>query len=52
MLSANEQLLTDKQLRDASPEQIWDLIARINIMLQRNGEPGLVRREAEETRKD
>ena len=47
MLPADEQLLTDKDLREASSDQINDLIARINLMLQRNGEPGLVRRGAE-----
>lgn len=49
MLSADEQLLTDKDLREASPDQINDLIARINLMLQMNGEPGLVKRGAEES---
>jgi hypothetical protein len=37
-----EELLTDKQLRDASTDQITDLVARIDMMLRSCGEPGLV----------
>lgn len=46
MLPHDEQLLTDKQLREASAEQINDLIDRINLLLQRRGEGGLMRRPA------
>lgn len=46
MVPHDEQLLTDKQLREASAEQINDLIARIDLLLQRRGEGGLVRRPA------
>ena len=38
-----EELLTDQQLREASPEQISALVARIDMELRRRGEPGLVR---------
>lgn len=48
MLPHNEQLLTDQQLRNATPDQINDLVARINLMLQMRGEPGLVRRSHED----
>ena len=38
-----EELLTDQQLREASLDQINDLVARIDMMLRSRGEPGLVR---------
>jgi hypothetical protein len=34
-------LLTDKQLRDASDEQLQDLIARVDLLLRSKGQPGL-----------
>jgi hypothetical protein len=43
MVPQFEELLTDQQLREASPDQINDLVARIDLMLRRRGEPGLVR---------
>jgi hypothetical protein len=42
MLPHEQQLLTDQQLRDASVDQIEDLVQRINLMMQMRGEPGLV----------
>jgi hypothetical protein len=39
-----EELLTDDQLRNATSDQINDLLTRIDMMLQRRGEPGIVRR--------
>jgi len=43
-----EQLLTDQQLKEASPEQINDLVHRIDMTLQMRGEFGLVRRQHDE----
>jgi hypothetical protein len=34
-------LLTDQQLRDASYEQLQDLIARVDLLLRSKGQPGL-----------
>jgi hypothetical protein len=34
MLPDDQQLLTDKQLRDASDEQVQDLIARLDLLLR------------------
>jgi hypothetical protein len=42
MLRHERKLLTDQQLRDASRDQLEDLVHRINLMLQARGEPGLV----------
>jgi hypothetical protein len=42
MLPHERKLLTDRQLRDASFEQIEDLVQRINLMMQGRGQPGLV----------
>ena len=42
MVSHNEQLLTDEQLRNASLEQIEDLVQTINLALQQRGIDGLV----------
>jgi len=44
-----EELLTDKQLREASTDQINDLVARIDMEIRRRGEPGLVLREPDDT---
>ena len=40
MLPHERKLLTDQQLRDASMDQIEDLVQRINLMLQGRGELG------------
>jgi hypothetical protein len=42
LLPHEEPLLTDKQLWDASLDQIEDLVQRINFALQERGIPGLV----------
>jgi hypothetical protein len=42
VLPHERELLTDQQLRDASIDQIEDLVQRINLMLQGRGIPGLV----------
>jgi hypothetical protein len=41
-------LLTDQQLRDASLDQLEDLVQRINLSLQERGMPGLVWRQTPE----
>ena len=41
MLPEDQQLLTDQQLRDASYEQLQDLIARVDLLLRSKGQPGL-----------
>ena len=40
MLPDDQQLLSDQQLRDASDEQLQDLIARVDLLLSK-GQPGL-----------
>ena len=42
MVSHDEQLLTDEQLRNASLEQIEDLVQTINLALQQRGIDGLL----------
>jgi hypothetical protein len=42
LLPHEEELLTDQQLRDASVEQIENLVQRINLALQLRGMDGLV----------
>ena len=42
MLPHERKLLTDQQLRDASFDQIEDLVQRINLIMQGRGEAGLV----------
>jgi hypothetical protein len=44
LLPNDQQLLTDQQLRDASDEQLQDLIARIDLLLRTKGQPGLTER--------
>jgi hypothetical protein len=41
LLSEDQQLLSDQQLRDASDEQLQDLIARLDLLLRSKGQPGL-----------
>jgi hypothetical protein len=41
LLSEDQQLLSDQQLRDASFEQLQDLIARLDLLLRSRGQPGL-----------
>jgi hypothetical protein len=40
MLPHERKLLTDRQLREASRDQIEDLVQRLNLILQERGEPG------------
>lgn len=42
MLPHEEELVTDQQLREASVEQIENLVQRINLALQLRGMDGLV----------
>jgi hypothetical protein len=41
LLPDDQQLLSDQQLRDASDEQLQDLIARLDLLLRSKGQPGL-----------
>ena len=36
-------LLNDQQIRDASPDQLEDLVEQINLALRERGLPGLAR---------
>jgi hypothetical protein len=40
MLPHERKLLTDQQLRDASRDQIEDLVQRLNLILREREEPG------------
>ena len=42
MIPHESPLLTDEQLRDASFEQLEELVHRINLALQERGLPGVV----------
>jgi hypothetical protein len=48
LLPHERKLLTDQQLRDASIDQIEDLVHRLNLVLQERGVPGLVWQRASE----
>jgi hypothetical protein len=50
MLPHERQLVTDQQLRDASVDQIEDLVQRINLMMRMRGLPGVVWRTTPEDR--
>jgi hypothetical protein len=41
LLPDDQQLLSDQQLRDASDEQLQDLIARVDLLLRSKGQTGL-----------
>jgi hypothetical protein len=41
LLPDDQQLLSDQQLRDASDEQLQDLIARLDLLMRNKGQPGL-----------
>jgi hypothetical protein len=41
LLPEDQQLLSDQQLRDASFEQLQDLIARLDLLMRSKGQPGL-----------
>jgi hypothetical protein len=40
MLPHERKLLTDRQLKEASRDQIEDLVQRLNLIWQARGEPG------------
>ncbi len=42
MLPHESPLLTDQQLRDASLDQLEDLVQRVNLALRERGMPALV----------
>jgi hypothetical protein len=48
LLPHEDLLLTDQQLRDASLDQLEDLVQRLNLALQSRGMAGLVWRQAPE----
>ena len=48
LLPHEEPLLTDQQLRDASLDQLEDLVQRLNLTLPARGMPGLVWRTTSE----
>ena len=48
MLPHESPLLTDQELRDASLDQIEDLVQRVNLALHSRGMAGLVWRQAPE----
>src|SRR5215210_1604678 len=50
LLPEDQQLLTDQQLRDASGEQLQDLIARVDLLLRSKGQPGLTLHPPEDER--
>ena len=52
LLPEDQQLLTDQQLRDASNEQLQDLIARLDLLLRSKGHPGLTLHRPEEDERD
>ena len=49
LLPDDQQLLSDQQLRDASEEQLQDLIARLDL-LRSKGQPGLALHPPEDER--
>ena len=50
LLSEDQQLLSDQQLRDASDEQLQDLIARVDLLLRSKGQLGLTLHPPEDER--
>jgi hypothetical protein len=50
LLSEDQQLLSDQQLREASFEQLQDLIARLDLLLRSRGQPGLTLHPPEDGR--
>jgi hypothetical protein len=48
LLDEDQQLLSDQQLRDASEEQLQDLISRLDLLLRSKGEPGLMLHQPED----
>jgi hypothetical protein len=52
MLPPEEELLSDKQLTEATNEQLWSLVARIDMVLQQRGDPGITVRSTEDAPED
>ena len=52
LLADDQQLLSDQQLRDASDEQLQDLIARVDLLLRSKGQPGLTLHPPEDDERD
>jgi hypothetical protein len=50
LLPDDQQLLSDQQLRDASEEQLQDLIARLDLLLRSRGQQGLALHPPEDGR--
>jgi hypothetical protein len=50
LLPEDQQLLSDQQLRDASDEQLQDLIARVDLLLRSKGQLGLTLHASEDER--
>jgi hypothetical protein len=50
LLPEDQQLLSDQQIRDASFEQLQDLIARLDLLLRSRGQPGLTLHPPEDGR--
>ena len=50
LLPEDQQLLSDQQLRDASDEQLQDLIARVDLLLRSKEQPGLTLSSSEDER--
>jgi hypothetical protein len=50
LLPEDQQLLSDQQLRDASEEELQDLIARVDLLLRSKGQPGLTLHAPEDWR--
>jgi hypothetical protein len=50
LLPEDQQLLSDQQLRDASEEQLQDLIVCLELMLRRKGQPSLTLHPPEDER--
>jgi hypothetical protein len=50
LLPEDQQLLSDQQLRDASEEELQDLIARVDLLLRSKGQPGLTLHPPEDWR--
>jgi hypothetical protein len=52
LLPEDQQLLSDQQLRDASDEQLQDLIARLDLLLRSKGQQGLATRHPPKDERD
>ena len=52
MLPPEEELLSDKELGEATNEQLWNLIARIDMVLQGRGDAGITVRSSEDASED